>query len=513
MKQFNIKTSKELVQTLTKKLGLREENHIARIALTYSLAKGRKNIGEEPYKYEQYKEYKDNTLFGNYKSYYIALICQKYQLHKDDETIKAHLKWHIDNGLEMIHKCFEENPNLSGTEFLLDEIELGVEAIGESAGGFDFVQNKRAVHSKECYIAPIEILLGHHNGEKVIFTPNNTDLYSNCHIAVAGQSGSGKSYFARRILERLTEKSEGKVNFLYLDFKGVKEEDVSNSDYQEFFHKTNAKLIDAPKDTFPVNPLSFINIANEKDRIVGINRFVDIIVKFANLGSLQKQHLKDATTQAFNNRKDGTYPSLLEIKENIYEMIGDKPSSLTEIMVGLTEIDLFESSKNSEFINDNYYFSVSGDLSNEVKLTGTFLVVYYLYNIFMNMEKAPIENNIAGLRYVLLIDEAHSVFKERKSKEILEKLLREVRSQGVAIMLVSQGIDEFNQPEFDFSELCNSAFLMLIKDNNNWRSLSKFLGVGDKQRNKINRAMEALKPRQAISNIRELEIGDVFNTG
>lgn len=130
----------------------------------------------------------------------------------------------------------------------------------------------------------------------------------------------------------------------------------------------------------------------------------------------------------------------------------------------------------------------------------------------MNMDKVPIEDNYSGLRYVLLIDEAHNVFKEKKSQEILEKLLREVRSQGVSVMLVSQGIEEFNQPTFDFSEMCQSAFLMQIKDGNNWKSISKFLGVGEKQRSKINRSMEIIKPRQAISNIDEFELGQTFNT-
>jgi hypothetical protein len=130
----------------------------------------------------------------------------------------------------------------------------------------------------------------------------------------------------------------------------------------------------------------------------------------------------------------------------------------------------------------------------------------------MNMDKVPIEDNYSGLRYVLLIDEAHNVFKEPKSQEILEKLLREVRSQGVSVILVSQGIEEFNQRDFDFSELCQSAFLMQIKDGNNWRSIRKFLGAGEKQQAAINRSMENMKPRQAISNIREFEFGKIFNT-
>jgi len=120
--QFNIKTSSELVKKLTNKMGLGEENHIARIALAYSLAKEVTYNSGITYNSEKQKEYKDNTLFGNHKDYYISLICQKYQIHKDDTEVRRYLKWHIDNGLEMISLYFEENKNVSGIEFLLDYI-------------------------------------------------------------------------------------------------------------------------------------------------------------------------------------------------------------------------------------------------------------------------------------------------------------------------------------------------------------------------------------------------------
>ena len=313
-------------------------------------------------------------------------------------------------------------------------------------------------------------------------------------------------------MERIVQQTKGKVNFLYLDFKGLNESDKNTSDFTSFFKTTGATLIDTPQESFPVNPLSFIDNINEKNKIVGIGRFVDIIVKYANLGNVQKQHLKDAVISAFESRKDGSYPTLKEVLENVYEIAGDKPTSLTQILIGLTEIELFDNKKYGDFINSNYYLSLSPDLSKEVRFTATFLVIYYLYNTFMNMDKTPIEDDYSGLRYVLLIDEAHNVFKEKKSQEILEKLLREIRSQGVAIMLVSQGIEEFNQPTFDFSSMCQSAFLMSIKDGNNWKSISRFLGAGEKQRTKINRSMESINPRQAISNIKEFEFGEIFNT-
>jgi DNA sulfur modification protein DndE len=91
----------------------------------------------------------------------------------------------------------------------------------------------------------------------------------------------------------------------------------------------------------------------------------------------------------------------------------------------------------------------------------------------MNMHNAPIEDNIQSMRYVLLIDEAHVIFKQKKSQELLERILREIRSKGVSVVLLSQGIEEFNQPSFDFSTMCETAILFDIKDKSNLKMMAK----------------------------------------
>ena len=125
------------------------------------------------------------------------------------------------------------------------------------------------------------------------------------------------------------------------------------------------------------------------------------------------------------------------------------------------------------------------------------------------MDNTPVENNTKALRYVILIDEAHVIFKEKKYQEILEKLLREIRSKGVAIVLLSQGIDEYNQPDFDFSSMCEIAFLLDIKDKNQ-KVMEKFLGVSGNVGRKIARSMEKIEKGLAISNIKEFEKGELF---
>jgi DNA sulfur modification protein DndE len=205
------------------------------------------------------------------------------------------------------------------------------------------------------------------------------------------------------------------------------------------------------------------------------------------------------------------YPTMKQIDEKLQEIVGEKKDTLTEIISELSRYEIFlDDSKNqSNFFNKNLYLSLSGDLSNSVRFTSLFLIINYIYNTFMNMENTPVENNIKALRYVILIDEAHVLFKEKKYQDILEKLLREVRSKGVSVVLLSQGIDEYNQPDFDFSSMCEIAFLLDIKDKN-IKSMEKFLGLSGNASNKIARSMEKIQKGQAIGNTKEFDKGELF---
>ena len=120
----------------------------------------------------------------------------------------------------------------------------------------------------------------------------------------------------------------------------------------------------------------------------------------------------------------------------------------------------------------------------------------------MNMENTPVENGVRAMRYIILIDEAHVLFKEKKYQEILEKILREIRSKGVSIVLLSQGIEEYNQSDFDFSSMCEMAFLLDIKDKNT-KIIEKFLGLSSKYSYAISKSMEKIEKGQAITNIKE----------
>lgn len=124
----SIKTSeanRTIVKELTTNLGMGPENLIARIAFAYSISQGKK-LNLNDMKDSKGKEYSSRVLFGDYSAFYIAIVCQHYDLHKTDYDIPKYIKMHIDDGLELISEVIKENRNLPVFDFTVEHIKMGL---------------------------------------------------------------------------------------------------------------------------------------------------------------------------------------------------------------------------------------------------------------------------------------------------------------------------------------------------------------------------------------------------
>lgn len=119
------RANKELVTKLTNKMNLGAENIIARLAFAYSLSLERRLDLQEALDANG-KEYSIKVLFGDYAEHYIGLICVHYQLYKTDKDIPRYVKMHIDDGLQLIYQEMEQKQGMSGTDFIINEIERGL---------------------------------------------------------------------------------------------------------------------------------------------------------------------------------------------------------------------------------------------------------------------------------------------------------------------------------------------------------------------------------------------------
>lgn len=76
--------------------------------------------------------------------------------------------------------------------------------------------------------------------------------------------------------------------------------------------------------------------------------------------------------------------------------------------------------------------------------------------------------------------------------------------------MLSQGISEYNQGGFDFSQECETSFLLKINDIGNIKAISKFMGFSEKEGVKAARSLEKIQKGQAITNIKEFSKAELF---
>ena len=77
---------------------------------------------------------------------------------------------------------------------------------------------------------------------------------------------------------------------------------------------------------------------------------------------------------------------------------------------------------------------------------------------------------------MIVIDEAHAYLKEKNMALVLEELLRMIRSKGVIIMMLSQGVAEYKQKGFDFSSQVKIPVLLNVQ-NKDIKTAKSFLGT------------------------------------
>ena len=117
------KENKEIVSKLTRRLNLGAENVIARIAFSYSLSMNKK-LDLTHISNSSGKEYSKAVLFGENIDIYVGMVSTHYNLYKTDKDLPKYIKMHIDDGLNLINKELEDNPNIDGFDYLVEKIKI-----------------------------------------------------------------------------------------------------------------------------------------------------------------------------------------------------------------------------------------------------------------------------------------------------------------------------------------------------------------------------------------------------
>jgi Cdc6-like AAA superfamily ATPase len=477
-KRLKLSTSAtEQMYRVKSKLNLDKKDDLwtLRIALSRSIQVGNKfkltdELGDEGT--GKRKEIDVTTLVQKEGLLFRAIFNQFYNKKLTEDEYDIYLLRHIEHGLEVIDN---ETKKFSGFDYLSHLAKKGMMEINKPLLG----ELEKPLEIVEGYEDVIKLRIGleKETNEPVYINFNKTDEHNNNYMGVIGKPGSGKTYFIKYLLKELRKNTKYQTNFIIFDYaKG----DIA--DDKEFLNSTKAQLINMAKTPLPLNIFKLRNNTYQEmrfaaERVVRIIRDVE-----ANIGKVQEQNLYDAIVSSYERlmHTEKAYPDFYIIRDEL-EQINEKPDSLTSVFRPLTEHNLFVSREqdawdsliNRTVVIDIHELPALKDLC-------VYFVLNELYKQLMLMPDSKVNQKSSAreMRTVIVLDEAHHFLNNKKRVKILEDLIREIRSKGASVILLSQSPDDYDQAEFNFLELLEFVYVL-----NSNPSSSKFLqqvfGISD----------------------------------
>ncbi len=202
------------------------------------------------------------------------------------------------------------------------------------------------------------------------------------------------------------------------------------------------------------------------------------------MSAQQGQLLYDAILNAFiETRADSPpFPDFYRVRrelEHLYINSNRKPDTLSEVMRQLTDFQIFAHAAAPDLWNTLTDRTVIIDLHELTVLREltVCLVLNAMHRELMGMPDTEVRDGARAMRTVIVIDEAHHFLKDKKRSRVLQRLIREIRSKGASVFLLSQSPDDYVTEEFDFAELLEFVFVLQSSASSANKFLQSALGI------------------------------------
>ena len=519
------KRNSELIDQLTTLYNFKYDGIIARVGFCLSLQLNKKfELLDDTQTGSDGKDWRDERpLFGvsaddkSYYAIYKAMLDQHYnQILTEDDFVKL-FKRHLDFGLEKINAELQDK-NITGgfhISYLMKIVKNGLELINETN---PFIPQSDELNEIKSYENLIQICLGKdEKDQEVILRINDLNEFDSCNIAIAGMVGSGKTELVKDLLYQISTQSKNELKFIFFDYKG----EGSPDRLKTFFDGTGSKMVDLKKGPMGLNPLSFVNLNDKRTQEFNIKSFVDFVCTIATqLGARQKHILQTVITDCFDQQGGlnsllpdnykNSHPTLADIFEalqNYYENNGIAPDTLYSIISDLAT-NIFSVNANADskkIYEQSLYINLPIELSDTLRQLCVFLTLKYLLAEFSSTnDTEPTADRIKPLRYIIVVDEAHVYLKNKNASKALEDILRVLRSKGVVVIMLTQGVEDYKTKNFDFSSQIKIPVCLNI-NNKDYKLIESFVGT-PRSKQKLQEAIGKLEPQKGITNIIEPQV-------
>ncbi len=390
-----------------------------------------------------------------------------HRILSDDEFLQL-LKGHVDHGFDLIRNDtdgFKSEDDY--VDYLVELTRTGLEQRTQEAAP--------TIEATPAFGGLIDLQIGW-NAETDAAVSVEFNRQTNNYLAVTGKPGSGKTQFVKDLLAQIRRQSEYQVNFIFFDYaKGDVADDAN------FVAATRAEVVRLPEESLPVDPFSRVNVNSETAVKVAAQEFAAFVRDVEKrLGTIQAQLLYDAILRGFEVRR-GENPPFPDF----------------QIFASARETDAWANLTDKTVIIDLHGLTVLRELT-------VCLVLTSLYRELMAMPDSNVADGVREMRTIIVIDEAHHFLKDKRRNAILERLIREIRSKGASVFLMSQSPDDYDSDDFDFAEMLE--FIYILQSNANaTKFLQKALGISATEAKKISAEMNNLETAHAFEKSYDAE--------
>ncbi|ROI09836.1 DUF1832 domain-containing protein [Chryseobacterium sp. H3056] len=476
------KENDEAMYRLKNLYNFKNESIASRIAFALSLQVGKLfNVENDIIPKSDGKEFRDEkalfgTLINDTSNYAIfkSILDQHYKRNLYEEEFAKLFKIHLNHGLQLWVESINNNSLSQGghIETLIQFIKKGLN-LRANTTHISLTTKKTDV--KE-FANALSFEIGNtENGDPIIININDLREFDNRNIAIAGMAGSGKTQLIKDVLYQISKNSNHELKFIFFDYKG----EGNPVQLKPFLDATQAHFVDIVNDGgLDFNPFMSINL-EERQRPFSVRAFVDTVSTFVPRMGVSQENILITLINDLLDRKNGAYPTVAELFEDLesyYEENNIRQDTLYSVIRDLST-NIFNCDPNNPSLLDNsLYLNLPPALSDTLRQLVVFLLLRYFNSYFSSTNDCEPKDYIFPLRYVIVIDEAHIYLKNKNARKALEDLLRLLRSKGVIVVMLSQGVEDYKTKDFDFASQVKLPICLNIQ-NKDYKYITNFLGT------------------------------------
>lgn len=288
------------------------------------------------------------------------------------------------------------------------------------------------------------------------------------HVGVMGATGAGKTRAGNMLIRQVREQAGCPV----ILFDMGKGDLAANA---ELVASLGAKVLTCPD--VPI-PLDILRLETQEDASIQ-----DVAVRFresfekvgtSKMGGAQQDAVREATKQALRENHPCQLEHIRDTLVDVYAELKRKPDTVMATFNELLGWKLFAPELSPEqFFTQSWVVDLHKATATAQRLV-VFLMLDSLYRWQRVLPDAPMhaQTGHRALRLLVGIDEARKVLGYKH--DALPGLVRESRSKGLAIFLLSQSPDDYRKEADNFLE--NLGLILCFKTNAESNSLHAAFG-------------------------------------